>query len=284
MSGVSAWPVGPVALRVADVGRVAAFYEEIIGLERRPADGEHVELGTPEETLIRAVPDPGAPPPAPDASGLYHVAIRVPSRADLGRAIARLAATRQPLIGSADHLVSEAVYLSDPEGNGIELYRDRPRERWPYRDGMLQMANAPLDAEGLVGAGGVDGRRREPVASGTRIGHVHLRVGDVAAVEAFYRDRLGMESTAHLAGAAFMSLQGYHHHIAANSWHGRGGPPATSGSLGLDSLELRLAPEGVESAIARVDAAGDPLEVRDGRVHTSDPAGTLLVLRSTAAP
>ena len=190
--------------------------------------------------VVELVGDPDAPPRPRGTSGLFHLAILVPGRPDLARALQRVAEAGWRLTGASDHLVSEALYLSDPEGNGIELYRDRPREQWPVRDGVLQMDTLPLDLDGVLGE-----LRREDASAGmppgTRIGHVHLNVGDLAAAEAFYSGALGFDVTVRgYPGALFVSAGGYHHHLGLNTWAGEGVPPPPSGSRGLREFEIVL--------------------------------------------
>ena len=221
--------VGPVRLTVADLDGVRDFYRDAIGLAELDPRDDVVRLGTngtSGEPVVELIGDPDAPPRPRGTSGLFHLAILVPSRADLARALQRVAEAGWRLSGASDHLVSEALYLSDPEGNGIELYRDRPRDQWPVRDGVLQMDTLPLDLDGVLGE-----LRREDAESampaGTRIGHVHLNVGDLTAAEAFYSGALGFDVTVRgYPGALFVSAGGYHHHVGLNTWAGEGAPPS----------------------------------------------------------
>ncbi|HSD23249.1 MAG TPA: VOC family protein, partial [Solirubrobacterales bacterium] len=177
--------MGAVRLTVSDLDRARGFYRDAIGLTELPSEDEAVWLGTDEHPIVELVGDPDAPPRPRGTSGLFHLAILVPSRPDLARALQRVAEAGWRLSGASDHLVSEALYTSDPEGNGIELYRDRPRDQWPVRDGVLQMDTLPLDLDGVLS----ELRREDANAgmpAGTRIGHVHLNVGDLTAAEAFY--------------------------------------------------------------------------------------------------
>jgi catechol 2,3-dioxygenase len=278
--------MGPVRLTVADLDGVRDFYRDAIGLaELDPADGV-VRLGTADPSdppVVELVAEPDAPPRPQGTSGLFHLAILVPSRPDLARALQRVAEAGWHLSGASDHLVSEALYLSDPEGNGIELYRDRPREEWPVRDGTLQMATLPLDLDGVLGE-----LRREDasagMASGTRIGHVHLNVGDLAAAEAFYSDTLGFDVTVRgYPGALFVSAGGYHHHLGLNTWAGEGAPAPPLGSRGLREFEILLpresALEGLES---RISERGVEYERRgegdEDALHLVDPSGNRVTL------
>jgi catechol 2,3-dioxygenase len=278
--------MGGVRLTVADLEGARDFYRDAIGLaELDPHDGV-VRLGTKGESdgpIVELVGDPDAPPRPRGTSGLFHLAILVPSRADLARALQRVAEAGWRLSGASDHLVSEALYLSDPEGNGIELYRDRPREEWPVRDGVLQMDTLPLDLDGLLG----ELRREDAEAAmpaGTRIGHVHLNVGDLTAAEAFYSGALGFDVTVRgYPGALFVSAGGYHHHVGLNTWMGEGAPPPPEGSRGLSRFEIRLpGPDQLAAEEDRLREAGFEPE-RDGdRVRVTDPSGNQVVLSASA--
>jgi catechol 2,3-dioxygenase len=275
--------MGAVRLTVADLEGVRDFYRDAIGLsELEPGDGI-VRLGTTGEALIELVGDRDAPARPRGTSGLFHLAIVVPGRADLARTLQRVAEAGWRLSGASDHLVSEALYLSDPEGNGIELYRDRPREEWPVRDGVLQMDTLPLDLDGVLGE-----LRRGDSGAGmpadTRMGHVHLNVGDLSAAEAFYSGALGFDVMVRgYPGALFVSAGGYHHHIGLNTWAGEGAPPPPSGSRGLRQFEIRL--PGADQLAAeegRLRGAGFEPVREDNRVRVTDPSGNAVVLTSSA--
>jgi catechol 2,3-dioxygenase len=274
--------MGAVRLTVNDLDGVGDFYRDAIGLtELAPEDGI-VRLGTNDSTdqpIVELLGSPDAAHRPSGTSGLFHLAILVPSRADLARALQRVAEADWRLSGASDHLVSEALYLSDPEGNGIELYRDRPREEWPVRDGVLQMDTLPLDLDGVLG----ELRREDGQASmpaGTRIGHVHLNVGDLTAAEAFYSGALGFDVTIRgYPGALFVSAGGYHHHLGLNTWTGEGAPPAPEGSRGLNRYEIRL-PGSAQLAAEedRLREAGFEPEREGDRVRVTDPSGNSVVL------
>lgn len=221
--------IARVVLRVSDVEATAAFHERFTGLEHRGGGALHAP-GDDEPLLeLRASKRPG---PAPRGrAGLFHVAVLYPTRGALGEALHR---THQVLTGASDHLVSEALYLDDPDGLGLELYRDRPRDKWPApRPGeRVRMATEPLDARGLLeAAAGED-------ASGATIGHVHLAVADVEQAVAFWTGEPALELMTRYPGAAFLARDGYHHHVGANTWHTRGAPPVPPDAPGLAEVVL----------------------------------------------
>ena len=262
--------IGAVSLRVRDLPGLTTFYRDAIGLSVLSQDADHAVLGAGGEPLVKL--EAGARHPS-SAAGLFHMAILLPSRRDLGNWLRHAAETRIGLEGASNHLVSEALYLSDPEGNGIEIYRDRSRPEWPRLDGgRIAMATERLDLDALL-------RDAEPqvyagMPEGTVIGHVHLRVGDVQQAEGFYRDALGFEVMVHYPGASFMATGGYHHHIAANTWHSRGAGPRRDNEAGLSSFELVARDAEAHSALSRRMAAsgGDAGSV-------VDPWGNRVTLR-----
>jgi catechol 2,3-dioxygenase len=271
--------MGPVRLTVGDLDAVRAFYRDAIGLAELDSAEGVVRLGAGDTPIVELVGDPDAAPRPRGTSGLFHQAILVPSRADLARALQRVAEAGWRLSGASDHLVSEALYLSDPEGNGIELYRDRPREEWPVRDGVLQMDTLPLDLDGVLG----ELRREDAEAgmpAGTRIGHVHLNVGDLTAAEAFYSGALGFDVTVRgYPGALFVSAGGYHHHLGLNTWAGEGAPAPPEGSRGLRQFEIRLpGPDQLAAEEDRLREAGFEPSREDGQVRVTDPSGNRVVL------
>lgn len=264
--------LGPITIRVADLKRSLRFYEKVIGLAPvRQAEGD-LALGVENEPpLIHLKETPGARQ-VPRTSGLYHFAVLLPTRADLGSALQRLIDS-DIRIGQSDHLVSEALYLSDPDGNGIEIYRDRPRAEWTWRDGMIEMAVDPLDLDGLLqdaketaARGGSD---RAP--AGTAIGHIHLQVSDVPHAVQFYHGVVGFDITASFQGAAFLSAGGYHHHLGLNSWTSRGAPPAPPDAAGLESFSIRVPSRDEQGRVAeRLKEAGIPFVFENGRLSVRD--------------
>ncbi len=266
--------LGPVELSVADLGRSLVFYEESLGLKVHRREDGRAAMGAGEEDLLRLVEEPGARPAGRHA-GLFHLALLYPDRTQLAGALARLVAARTRLSGAADHGVSEALYLADPDGNGIELYADRPRAQWPAPEApgaRVGMFTAALDLRDLLQV--ADGDGAPPlVPSGLVMGHVHLHVGDIGEGLAFYRDVLGFELMQVLGGtAAFVSAGGYHHHLGFNVWQGQGVGPAPAGTVGVREwtivLEAAQEVEAVRARAAAADAvvehaAGGGLLVRD---------------------
>jgi catechol 2,3-dioxygenase len=275
--------MGPVRLTVADGDRARDFYRDAIGLTELDSANGRARMGTGDPSdldIVELVADPDAPPRPRGTSGLFHLAILVPTRPDLARALQRVAEAGWRLSGASDHLVSEALYLSDPEGNGIEIYRDRPREEWPVRDGVLQMDTLPLDLDGVLS----ELRREDAKAAmpaGTRIGHVHLNVGDLAAAESFYSGALGFDITVRgYPGALFVSAGGYHHHVGLNTWAGEGAPPPPSGSRGLREFEIALPSKAaLEQLEQRITEQGIEHEGgAEDTLHLVDPSGNRLAL------
>ena len=270
---------GTVGLTVANLDRMVGFYTERLGFRVRSRDGDVARLGTASRDILILVERSDAKR-APRATGLYHFAVLLPSRPALARSLARLAELRQPLQGASDHLVSEALYLADPEGNGIELYRDRPREEWVRERGDLVMTTLPLDLQALLqeDAGTEDAWSGLP--DGTVLGHVHLHVAHIAPAERFYRDHLGMTLTTRYGEmASFFAAGDYHHHVAVNTWQGVGAPRPPEGARGLREFTLVLpGTEALAAAAARLRAAGLTLETTPESVLVRDPSGNAVRL------
>jgi catechol 2,3-dioxygenase len=290
-SGSAGWiaaatSLGTVSLMVNDLDRSRTFYERAIGLRATELDDGAIALGVAgERPLIELHGDSSAPRLNRRAPGLYHLAILVPTRLDLGFALARLAEARWPLDGASDHLVSEALYLSDPDGNGIEIYRDRPRDDWPRSGDQLQMSTLPLDLDDVVGELRAASELQATAPSGTTIGHVHLQVSDLAEAEAFYHGLLGFDVMVRgYPGALFVSAGGYHHHIGLNTWHSAGAAPPAGGSVGLRSFAIDLPDERELAAVlARLEAASISSTPAPGGVLVRDPFGSGVVLRTRTA-
>ncbi|MBV9773387.1 MAG: VOC family protein [Gemmatimonadetes bacterium] len=270
--------VGRVRLRVAELERSLRLYRDVLGLVPVREEGSVLALGTPdgvgadaregegagrELVILEEVPGIVRRSPRPTTTGLYHVALRVPSRRALARTVAQLAATRYPLRGMSDHAVSESLYLDDPDGNGLEIYADRPRAVWPFRGGEVQMTVDPLDFDGLLAELGEDAGPWLGLPSGSDVGHVHFTVSDLAAAEAFYAGRLGFGVMARIPSLTAVSAGGYHHHLNLNTWAGHGAPREPDGVAGLAEWEL----------VVPGAAARERLRERLGGSRAEDPDG-----------
>jgi catechol 2,3-dioxygenase len=273
--------VRSVHLDVSDLPRSADFYERVLGLPLIAREDHRAQLGADPQSPALVLADIADPTPLPPAAtGLYHVAWLHPSRASLADTVRRVAGAGWPFEGASDHGVSEALYLSDPDGLGIEIYADRPRERWqrPPDGHGVSMATLPLDLEDLLAQS-----TREPdpaVAPGTGVGHVHLKVADVPRAAAFYREALGLEEQAELPSAAFLAAGGYHHHVGVNSWQSRGAAPAPDSAPALARVEFELSDRAALEALERnlVQAPSRPeAELNsDDELRVYDPDGQLL--------
>jgi catechol 2,3-dioxygenase len=272
--------VGAVHLTIADLARSLTYYQSSLGLAVHRQNDRTARLGAGGPDLLVLEQHEHARP-VHGATGLYHFALLVPSRADLARALRRLAATNTVLQGAADHGVSESLYLADPDGNGIEIYRDRPRDEWPFPGGRLRMVTEPLDFESLLAEAGPE-QDRGPMPAGTKMGHVHLRVANLADAERFYVEVVGFELMQRFGpGALFVAAGGSHHPLGMNTWESAGAPAPPPGAIGLRHFEL-LVPDAaaLSKVAARVEAAGIPAErVDGGRLSLRDPAGNALELR-----
>jgi catechol 2,3-dioxygenase len=289
--------IGSVRLAVGDLSRSADFYERVLGLPLVSRDANGALLGVdPRHPALALSAIQRATPLSPHSTGLFHVAWLHPSRSALAASVQRIVRGRWPIDGASDHGVSEALYLSDPDGLGIEIYVDRPRDRWPRPpDGHgVKMVTLPLDLDDLIAQAPPEPRAAMP--PDTRVGHVHLKVSDVPRALAFYRDALGLEEQARLPSAAFLSAGGYHHHIGLNSWQSAGAsaPPDSAAGLrlvefelddaaALDTLEDRLA-----AATGDPAANAAPVRREPGRLCLSDVDGqqlafTLAVPATTAS-
>jgi catechol 2,3-dioxygenase len=267
--------VGAVHLTVADLDRSERWYAHALGLDAARDDGvARLSVGGTE--LLVLYEERGAQP-VRGHTGLYHYALLVPERSDLARWLAHVAQERIPLTGLSDHFVSEAIYLRDPDGHGIEIYRDRPRERWEHVGNTIRMGVEPLDVEDLLSASG-GGTALLP--AGTRMGHVHLHVADLGAAAAFYRDALGFDEMARLGDQAlFLSAGGYHHHIGTNTWAGHGATPPPPGSAALRHATIVLPDAAERDRVAgrAADAGAEPVEVAGG-ILVRDPSENALLL------
>jgi catechol 2,3-dioxygenase len=269
--------IGRVSLSVADLDRSIRFYEDAIGLTLLRRDEEMVYMGAGDETLLVLTGQPGARP-FNRATGLYHFAILLPSRAELGRTLRHLIKVDAPISGFADHLVSEAIYLTDPDGHGIEIYRDRPREEWRYPGGQLKMTTDPIDLQGIAAAATDTPGHAMP--DGTFVGHIHLQVANIPDTEAFYNKLIGFDVvTRYGPRATFMSANGYHHHLGGNTWAGENLAPAPAAAARLLWYEIRLPDDGALSAVAeRLSAANHPFDRGEDGLWVNDPSKIRVLL------
>ena len=277
----AATTVGAVHLTVAELDRSIDYYTLAIGLRLHERDGSVARLGAGGEDLLVLYEEPGAQP-VRGHTGLFHFALLLPERAALARWLVHAARARIPLSGMSDHLVSEAIYLRDPDWHGIEIYRDRPRAQWPGDGrGGVAMDTLPLDTDDLLTAledpAQLD--HYECMPPRTTMGHVHLHVADIADSERFYRDVMGFDVMAHLPEATFLSAGGYHHHLGANVWAGRGATPPPPGSAALRHATIVL-PDAAERdrVAARIADAGQEPQAGEDGTMVRDPAGNALLL------
>jgi catechol 2,3-dioxygenase len=281
--------IGSAALTIADLARSVEFYTRVIGLTVLTQNEQTAVLGTrDEQPLLTLVQQVGARPQPARSTGLYHIAILLPRRADLALFVLRLATSGYPLSGVADHLVSEALYLSDPDGNGLEVYRDRPRETWQWHNGLVQMATDPLDVEALLTEGQelAAGENWHEAANGTTIGHMHLRVGNIEQARHFYADLLGFDVVQQLPGALFVSAGGYHHHLGLNTWQSRNAPrpPADSAGLRLFTIQIPDVEE-LDQLQLRLQTAQWPFERHEEEIVVRDPwDNSMLVTTKALSP
>lgn len=269
--------LGPVELTVTDLERAVGFYGDALGLHLHGRDGERATLGDGALDAIVLVEDPAARPAGRHA-GLYHVALLYPTRLELARAALRLSASATPIEGASDHGTHEAIYLPDPDGNGVELAADRAPDQWPPLDELMQAGGPqPLDVPSLFAL--VDGETPTRLAGvGVRVGHVHLHVNDLPAATRFYRDVLGFDVTMSLPHAAFLAFGGYHHHVGLNVWRGQGIPGVPADAVGMRHLTLLLPASASAELVDRLRGADVELEPLGSGVLVRDPAGNAIVV------
>ncbi len=265
--------MGTVTLKVADLARSIDFYTRVIGLEVFQQADHAAVLGAGDCPILLLEEVTGAPRPARSATGLYHAAIVLPTRHALAVKVQQLASINYPF-GYGDHLVSEAFYLDDPDGNGLELYWDRPRSQWKWNNGVVQMATDPIDFDSLFAEipSGDPALKNPAMPAGTKLGHMHLRVGNIANARAFYHDVLGFDIVMQMPTALFISAGGYHHHIGMNVWESNGGKPAPEQSTGLREFSISL-PDRTEldRLTQQIEAAAIPVEHLGDSALISDP-------------
>ncbi len=268
---------GAVTLIVRDLDAVARFYEATIGLHRMGTERDTAYLGDGRAVLlVLRQRDVDVEPSG--FAGLFHTAFLLPTRTDLARWLRRAVKSGVRLDGASNHKVSEALYLTDPEGNGIEIYADLPRDTWRWKYGKVLMSTDPLDVEDLIRAAGRDDLDVTRVPHGTVIGHVHLRVGGISEAETFYRDVLGLDITNHYPGATFYGTGGYHHHVATNIWRSRNAQKRSGSTTGLASFELIARdPHTFDASAERLLAVG--ARQNGDAIEATDPWGNVVLLK-----
>jgi catechol 2,3-dioxygenase len=269
---------GPVTLAVKDRDGLVVWYGKVLGFVEQARGADRSVLGAPGgEPLLVLHSTPDRKAHDPRHAGLLHIAYLLPSRIELGRWVRHIAEEGVALEGASDHLVSEAFYLTDPEGNGIEVYCDRPRSEWPRKDALIAMATLPADVEGILR----EGHAAHPfdhAPAGTQVGHVHLKVADLQASRAFYVDALGLDIMAHYPGALFVAAGGYHHHLGLNIWRSQGRAKPSEPELGLEEVTLVLSDEAeIAATLIRLQQYGFKIDVPTATAF--DPAGNVLRFR-----
>ena len=265
--------IGAVGLKARDLSRLTDFYAQAVGLHVIDRDSKIARLGAGGVPLLELEAAPNATPDDPRTAGLYHTAFLQPTRGDLARWLVHAARNRVALTGASDHAVSEAIYLDDPEGNGIEVYRDRLPSEWRWNGDRIQMATDRLDLDNLAADSGNTSYAGAP--DGLRVGHIHLRVGDLAPTQKFYCDVLGLDPTAGRGGALFMSSGRYHHHVGSNVWHSAGAGRRDDDRAGLAWFSIETADAAIRDAeLARLKAAAVPGHAIENGHETLDPFGT----------
>ncbi|WP_407539238.1 VOC family protein [Deinococcus radiomollis] len=269
--------LGAVILTVADLARSVAYYRQAIGLRVLEQSEGRALLGAGTTALVELREQKGAVPSSPRHTGLYHLAILLPSRADLGRFVSHLMTEQLAVQGASDHLVSEALYLQDPDGHGIEVYADRDAAGWEWQNGQVQMGTLAADIAGIVASAGEDTAWRG-LPESTVMGHVHLKVDDLSRARAFYEGLLGLDVVVDFSrqGALFVSQGGYHHHFGLNVWHSRDGTAAQDGEARLLSAQVYLPAAELEVVRGRLLLAGYAAGPAGEPFAVSDPAGNLL--------
>jgi catechol 2,3-dioxygenase len=273
--------IGAVHLTVSDLERSLKYYTESLGFQIHTQSGKHAKLGAGDDNLLLLTQLAGARPVS-GTSGLYHFAVLVPSRAALAGLLQNLIKTQTPVQGFAEHLVSEAIYLADPDGNGIEIYRDRPREKWYGPDGEQLMATEPLDVDGVLGELADPNQTWAGLPESTRIGHIHLQVADIPQAEDFYERVLGFDLLMRYGpAAAFLSAGGYHHHVGVNTWAGVGAPPAPPDAVGLRWFTIKIPDSASMQAVRdRLNAENLAVEALDDGLFVRDPSGIGILLKT----
>ena len=232
-------PVNSVGLRTRDAETLSRWYQEAVGLREISRDGAAIWLGAGRTPLLALNEQSGLELANHREAGLFHTAFLLPSRRDLANWIAMAIARQLPVTGTADHRVSEAIYLTDPEGNGVEIYADLPQESWQWRNGEVQMGSFPLDVDGIMGTLGLLPPSWQGAPKGTSVGHVHLKVGDATRAGRWWQDVMGFDAVSTRDDSVFLSTGGYHHHVAVNEWLSAGAGKRSGDTTGLSFVELK---------------------------------------------
>jgi catechol 2,3-dioxygenase len=270
--------LGHVHLTVSQLDRSLAFYQNALGFKIHRREGDTAYLGAGQTDLLAVTENPGARL-YPNRTGLYHFAILVPSRLELARTLKHIAETQTPVQGFADHSVSEAIYLADPDGNGIEIYRDRSRSEWVDANGNFRMGAEPLDIEGVLGELSGLTETWSGLNPNTVLGHMHLQIRDTVEAQRFYCNVLGFDLMANWHSAVFVSAGGYHHHLGLNTWQSLNAPPPPPGAAGLRYFVIRLPDwKSVDAVLSRVRAENSPVEENDQGWLVRDPSQNAIVL------
>lgn len=270
--------IGAVTLRVRELTKLSDFYQKIMGLQLISETPQEVRLGAAGQVLLILEGNPAFKPLDPREAGLFHTAFLMPDRADLGKWLGHVVENRVPMQGASDHLVSEALYLADPEGNGIEVYTDRPTNRWRDAKGDIKMSTDQLDMQDLFNS--ANGEKWAGYPTNGSIGHVHLQVGSTEMADPFYQGLIGMEVTARYHGASFYGSGGYHHQLAGNIWNSRGAGARHDMMAGLGSFELIARDPAVEDEILETaERSGAQITAGTGFALLQDPWGTQIVLK-----
>lgn len=271
--------VGEVVVKVENLQRSIEFYTNVIGFKVLKQTESSVIFTADGHTPLLTIEQPkNIKAKQPRTTGLYHFALLLPSRADLGSILHHFIEKDVRLQGASDHLVSEALYLADPDGNGIEIYRDRAAEEWNWNGTEVEMASIALDAEGLL----KEGKKTEwsGLPEKTVMGHIHLHVSELKNTEQFYTEGLGFEVvTRYGAQALFISTERYHHHIGLNTWNGVGSPAPAENTVGLKWFSLKFSSEEKKlAAVERLTSLGSQVELTDGDYFVKDPSGNKIKL------
>jgi catechol 2,3-dioxygenase len=273
--------VSQVNIKVQNLKRSLTFYQEVIGFKVYEETERSAKLTADGKTVLLSIEQPSdVTPKKGRTTGLYHYALLLPDRTDLAKVMKHLLKSGYPLQGASDHLVSEALYLADPDGNGIEIYTDRPASKWEWNEQHVVMATEALDAENLLEEGKEETWNGLP--EGTVMGHIHLHVAELVKTEEFYTKGLGFEVVSRYGPQAlFISSGKYHHHIGLNTWNGVGAPKPPANSVGLESYTLVLPDEvSLKDTVARLEEIGAQVEDENGIFITADPSGNQIRLET----